>query len=205
MGMVLGWTSPALVDMEKETSSPRITDKYQHSWIGSSMTLGALFGALISGEFRRSVFCWDLLSLIECVFSPQTTTTTAWVAQTFGRRLALIVYGIPFTVGWCCLGFAPDYTLIICGRVVVGFSAGLLSGTAPTYIKEIATVATQGILGTGFQVCAAVFYYFPKIHLTGWLMPSPRSVSPSASFSSTCLESSSTSRCCRCSAPSPPS
>lgn len=46
--------------------------------------------------------------------------------------------------------------MIIVGRVVVGMSAGLLSGTAPTYIKEIATVATQGILGTGFQVCVLV-------------------------------------------------
>lgn len=51
MGMVLGWTSPALVSMEDSTSKPQITDKVQHSWIGSSMTLGALFGALISGEF----------------------------------------------------------------------------------------------------------------------------------------------------------
>lgn len=53
MGAVLGWTSPAFDTMSKEGSVPRLTDsdtdKSSKTWIGASMTLGALVGALISG------------------------------------------------------------------------------------------------------------------------------------------------------------
>lgn len=58
MGAVLGWTSPAFDTMSKNDSVPRLTDsvddKSAKSWIGSSMTLGALVGALISGMCLQS-------------------------------------------------------------------------------------------------------------------------------------------------------
>lgn len=52
MGNILGWTAPAFDDMERVDSEPQLTvsDKDIKSWIGSSMTLGALVGALSSGE-----------------------------------------------------------------------------------------------------------------------------------------------------------
>jgi len=52
MGAVLGWTAPAFADMERTDSEPRLTDddKDIKTWIGSSMTLGALVGALSSGK-----------------------------------------------------------------------------------------------------------------------------------------------------------
>jgi hypothetical protein len=51
MGTVLGWTAPAFEDMERDDSEPQLTDdnKDIKTWIGSSMTLGALIGALSSG------------------------------------------------------------------------------------------------------------------------------------------------------------
>lgn len=60
MGAVLGWTSPAFDTMSKESSVPRLTDsdddKSSKTWIGASMTLGALVGALISGSFFLKPF-----------------------------------------------------------------------------------------------------------------------------------------------------
>jgi hypothetical protein len=55
MGTVLGWTAPAFEDMERDDSEPQLTDenpdnKDLKTWIGSSMTLGALVGALSSGK-----------------------------------------------------------------------------------------------------------------------------------------------------------
>ena len=59
MGAVLGWTAPAFDSMAQEGSTPRLThnaeDKSAQTWIGSSMTLGALVGALISGKSAPSV------------------------------------------------------------------------------------------------------------------------------------------------------
>lgn len=127
MGLVLGWTAPALITMVDDDSEPKLdneADKDAITWIGSSMTLGALVGALFSGT----------------------------ISQYFGRKKALIFYGIPFTIGWLLLVFAKSITLLIVGRVVCGISCGLLSGTAPSYVVEISTIAIRGLIGACFQV-----------------------------------------------------
>nr|WBU86598.1 facilitated trehalose transporter Tret1-1 [Aleuroglyphus ovatus] len=132
MGAVLGWTAPAFDTMSNANSVPRLqdsdADKSAKTWIGSSMTLGALVGAIISGP----------------------------MAQFFGRKKALIAYGVPFTVGWLLMAFAKSVTVIIIGRVIAGFSAGLLSGTAPTYVVEISIISIRGFLGACFQLCVTI-------------------------------------------------
>ncbi len=112
MGTVLGWTSPALDSMGKNGSQPLLNDslprdKEMRSWIGSSMTLGALVGALSSGP----------------------------IAQSLGRKTAIVLYGLPFTVGWVVLWTAKTEALIIIGRIITGVCAGLVSGTVPSYGK----------------------------------------------------------------------
>ena len=89
------------------------------------MTLGALVGALLSGP----------------------------CAQILGRKKALIVYGLPFTLGWLILFLSKSVSMLILGRVVCGFSAGIFSGTAPSYIVEISIIDIRGFLGACFQVC----------------------------------------------------
>lgn len=53
MGLVLGWTAPAFDSMAQPDSEPLLkdsdADKDAKTWIGSSMTLGALAGAIFSG------------------------------------------------------------------------------------------------------------------------------------------------------------
>ncbi|KAH9415336.1 Solute carrier 2 (Facilitated glucose transporter) member 8, partial [Dermatophagoides pteronyssinus] len=131
MGLVLGWTAPALITMVDDDSQPKldnVADKDAITWIGSSMTLGALVGALFSGT----------------------------ISQYFGRKKALIFYGIPFTIGWLLLVFAKSITLLIVGRVVCGISCGLLSGTAPSYVVEISTIAIRGLIGACFQLFVTI-------------------------------------------------
>lgn len=132
MGLVLGWTAPAFESMAKADSEPRLTnsseDKDAKTWIGSSMTLGALVGAMFSGT----------------------------MAQYFGRKKALIIYGIPFTIGWILLSVAKSVPILIVGRVICGLSAGILSGTAPSYVVEIAVIEIRGLLGACFQLSVTV-------------------------------------------------
>ena len=74
------------------------------------------------------------------------------MAQYFGRKKSLIFYGLPFTIGWLILACANSVALLIIGRVIAGLSAGLLSGTAPTYVVEISIISIRGLLGASFQV-----------------------------------------------------
>lgn len=147
MGCVLGWTAPAFDDMDRIDSEPHIKsdDKEIKSWIGSSMTLGALVGALSSGP----------------------------IAQLFGRKIALITYGIPMVVGWFLIFIAKSVPLIMIGRILTGICAGLISGTAPSYVVEISTVEIRGLLGTLFQVCVTIgilmVYVFGSFLSWNWL------------------------------------
>ena len=69
MGTVLGWTGSAFDSMRDENSVPRLLDsdenKEAKTWIGSSMTLGALVGAMISGLFTILVFHLFSIFLID--------------------------------------------------------------------------------------------------------------------------------------------
>ena len=144
---MLGWTAPAFDSMAQNGSTPQLgdsaDDKSAKTWIGSSMTLGALVGALISGKPVYLLTNW---------FSRAFYLSSGPMAQFFGRKRALILYGIPFTLGWLLIAFAKSVTLVIVGRVVAGLSAGLLSGTAPSYVVEISIVSIRGLLGACFQV-----------------------------------------------------
>ena len=129
----------ALITMAEDGSEPKLddkTDKDAITWIGSSMTLGALCGALFSGT----------------------------ISQFFGRKKALIIYGIPFTIGWVLLVLAKNVTLLIVGRVVCGISCGLLSGTAPSYVVEISTIDIRGMIGACFQVIFLFIFFCYRIY-----------------------------------------
>jgi len=55
------------------------------------------------------------------------------------------------------LSLSETSDLLIWGRVVVGFSTGLLSGTLPSYVVEIAIISNRGLLGACFQVDQSLY------------------------------------------------
>lgn len=74
------------------------------------------------------------------------------VGAKLGRKISLIIYGMPAILGFILMWTATNFAMIIIGRVLTGLSAGLISGIAPTYVVEISTPNVRGALGTGFQV-----------------------------------------------------
>lgn len=126
LGCTVSYSSPAIIDMTRNDSNPRVDpdDLDTKSWIGSATTLGALVGGMLGGP----------------------------ASSMLGRKLALIVYGIPFTVGWLLIGFAQNVYYIFAGRALTGICCGLICGTVPTYVCEISTPKTRGIFGCGFGV-----------------------------------------------------
>ena len=85
-------------------------DLTARSWMSGAMPLAALFGGLCAPLFIMFL----------------------------GKKKSLIVFGLPFTVGWACFaldnleGFTPtNHMLFYFGRVVTGFACGLVCGVAP--------------------------------------------------------------------------
>lgn len=73
-----------------------------------------------------------------------------------GRKGAVIAGGAIFCLGSALQSIACNLTMMISGRIIAGFSVGLLSGNAPVYTSEIAPPRLRGALVTGFQFAVTV-------------------------------------------------
>jgi len=87
-------------------------------WIVSVVLIGAMVGALVSGK----------------------------LADRFGRKLIIIATSIIFIFGSAISGLAPDVTVIIIGRIIIGLAIGIASFTVPLYIAEISPKKIRGAL-----------------------------------------------------------
>ncbi|XP_028406379.1 solute carrier family 2, facilitated glucose transporter member 10-like [Dendronephthya gigantea] len=93
-------------------------DCQQQEMIVSSMLFGALLGSLAGG----------------------------YIIDFFGRRRTIIINAFVFFTGALILAFAPTYSLLIVGRLIVGFGTSLSAIAECIYIAEIAPPKRRGLL-----------------------------------------------------------
>lgn len=132
-GMMVNYSSAALSDMQRVDSQPHI-DKHDlttQSWIASSPALSALLGSFIA--------------------SP--------LIDKLGRKVTLVLLGLPLTASWAIIFLAKNVSLIIAGRVIAGISVGVILGSAPIYLIEISPTSIRGFVGCCFAVSLASFDY----------------------------------------------
>ncbi|XP_039956341.1 facilitated trehalose transporter Tret1-2 homolog [Bactrocera tryoni] len=119
-GMPIGYSAvilPQLSDVNSTTAEIAI-DVEMGSWIASVHSLATPVGSLISGS----------------------------LADYLGRRSTLLISIVPLCMGWCTLALTQSFGVIILGRVLCGFSTGLLGGPAQVYIAETAEPNLRSIL-----------------------------------------------------------
>lgn len=92
--------------------------------ITSWVTLGALFGALIAGDMTERI----------------------------GRRATIIWAAALFTIGALVESLAPNTTIMIVGRLLVGFGVGVASLAAPLYAAEMAPTRLRGRFVSAYQL-----------------------------------------------------
>ncbi len=96
--------------------------------ITSWVTLGAMFGALTAGQ----------------------------LADNHGRRFALLVASILFTIGAALEALAPGTSVLVVGRLVVGFGVGVASVAAPLYAAEHAPARWRGRFVSTYQLAITI-------------------------------------------------
>ncbi|KKY30078.1 putative arabinose-proton symporter [Diaporthe ampelina] len=95
----------------------------QNSLVNSAMPLGAVGGALILGPCNE------------------------W----FGRKMAIIISTVLYTIGGALSAGAMNYGMIIAARVILGFGVGLEGGTVPVYVAETVERRIRGNLVSLYQ------------------------------------------------------
>lgn len=96
--------------------------------VTSWVTLGALVGSLAGGE----------------------------LADRAGRRRSLIAAGLLFTLGAAIEAFAPSVSVLVLGRLAVGFGVGVAAVAAPLYAAELAPADKRGRFISSYQLAITV-------------------------------------------------
>ena len=95
----------------------------QVSLVNSSMPLGAVAGAVL--------------------LSPSN--------EYLGRRGAIILATMLYTVGAALEAGAIDYAMMVCGRIILGLGVGIETGTVPIYVAESVERRLRGNLVSLYQ------------------------------------------------------
>lgn len=96
--------------------------------VTSSLLVGAAFGAAIGG----------------------------WLADRLGRKRAMLLIAVVFFTGTLGCVFAPDLSVMLPSRFILGMAVGAASVTVPVYLAELAPTERRGAL-SGRNELAIVF------------------------------------------------
>lgn len=61
-----------------------------------------------------------------------------------GRQLTMLIFAVPFVIGWCIISMSNCMAMLLIGRAVTGFCAGVFSPAAPLYLSEITSPKYRG-------------------------------------------------------------
>lgn len=77
-----------------------------------------------------------------------------------GRKAAMLLLIVPFSIGWALLLWPQNVFMLYSGRFSLGLAAGAIFIAAPVYIGEIASNENRGRLGSYFQLMVTVGILF---------------------------------------------
>lgn len=117
-------------------NEPSITAS-QSSEIVSILSAGTFFGALLGAP----------------------------VADSLGRRWALVIDSVVFCFGVALQTAATAIPLFVAGRFFAGLGVGMLSGTIPLYQSETAPKWIRGTIVGAYQLCIAIGLFIAAIVL----------------------------------------
>ncbi|XP_046615353.1 facilitated trehalose transporter Tret1-2 homolog [Neodiprion virginianus] len=76
--------------------------------------------------------------------------------ERLGRRVSQILVSPAYLIAWATVGFAPNFTALIVGRLLSGLCVGLQGPLGPVYVAETSEPRMRGILLAGISLAIAV-------------------------------------------------
>ncbi|XP_047530005.1 facilitated trehalose transporter Tret1-like isoform X1 [Vanessa atalanta] len=119
IGLVRGYSASAIPSIEN-LEPDLIQHSEQKSWIGAIPPLGAFLGSMCSGPLM----------------------------QRAGRKRTLQLTAPLWAASWLILGFAPNFPLVLLGRIMSGLCVGFALAPAQVYVSECCDPEIRGRLGS---------------------------------------------------------
>jgi len=122
----------------------------------------------------HSTFLWSLAVAAFAAGGPIGAIAAGKLADSHGRRGALLIDTWTFLIGGLLQTFALDMYTIIVSRFIIGFASGFSSVLVPIYLGELAPPTLRGMLGTLTQfamvtgILIADLVAFPFATLESW-------------------------------------
>lgn len=88
----MGWTANISTDLRAGGLNDITMDDMEFGWVGSFATLGAM------------LMCFPI----------------GYICDLLGRKLAMLLLVIPFTIGYLCIIFANGIIMVYVGRFLIG-------------------------------------------------------------------------------------
>jgi sugar porter (SP) family MFS transporter len=110
--------------------------------------MGIIAAALIfvRSTFSLSTHMEEIVVSVVLVGSMLGAVVGGTLADRAGRRTILIWGGVLFIAGSLLAPLAPNVTLLIVARTLLGIAIGFTSVTAPVYVSELAPPQSRGML-----------------------------------------------------------
>jgi SP family galactose:H+ symporter-like MFS transporter len=119
---------------------------------------GVIAGALlfIKTDFDLDSFAQGLVVAAVPIGAVAGAAIAGPAADTYGRRLMILLAAAVFIVGALISAAAPGVEVLVAARIVIGVAIGLASAAAPVYISEVAPPESRGRLVSFFQLAVTI-------------------------------------------------
>jgi sugar porter (SP) family MFS transporter len=119
---------------------------------------GVIAGALlfIKTDFDLGSFTQGLVVAAVPIGAVAGAAIAGPAADTYGRRLMILIAAAVFIVGALASAAAPGVEVLVVARIVIGVAIGLASAAAPVYISEVAPPESRGRLVSFFQLAVTI-------------------------------------------------
>jgi MFS transporter, SP family, galactose:H+ symporter len=119
---------------------------------------GVISGAIlfITKDFALDVRLQEFTISVVLIGCIGGAAAAGWIADTIGRRWTLFAAGIVFLAGAVASALAPNETVLLVSRAVVGVGIGFSSVVAPLYISEVSPADVRGGLVSLYQFAITV-------------------------------------------------